>query len=148
MSTSAAPLPDSAKNTAWPEFLVDAESIATYVSELSPYEVCEEQIEEQYHGCRAKLTWLELASLSLGDEDHNLKSETRQKSIDSQPVATMPPLLVEESQLQDGYHRRRKLLAEGVTHHWAYVIEEAPEDVLEVKTKKPSRWDTLYDLAP
>lgn len=148
MSTSATPHQGTARDSVWPELLSDAQAVAAYVSELSSYEVCEEQIEEQYHGCRAKLIWLELSSLALGDDDHNVREEDRQEAVDSLPVATMPPLLVEDSSLQDGYHRLRKLLADGVTHHWAYVIEVIPEDVLEVKAKKPSRWDALYDLSP
>lgn len=148
MTTTDTQRPNTARDTAWPELLVDAQAVAAYVSELSPYEICEEQIEEQYHGCRAKLTWIELSSLSLESGDHNMPSKSRQKNIDSLPVATMPPLLVDESTLQDGYHRLRKLLADGMTHHWAYIVEEVPEDTLEVKAKKASRWDALYDLSP
>lgn len=148
MSTGNSTHLESARDTVWPERLKGPECIATYVSELSSYEVCEEQIEEQFHGCHARLAWVELSTLTLGDDDHNVREEDRQAAVDSLPVTTMPPLLVENNLLQDGYHRLRKLLADGVTHHWVYVIEESPEDVLEVRARKPSRWDTLYDLAP
>jgi hypothetical protein len=137
----------SAKDKVWPECLASAQAIAEYVVGLSPYEVSEEQIEEQYFGCHAKLTWLDLSTVLLESGDHNLPCEDRQKSVDDLPVDTMPPLLVDQSVLQDGYHRFRKLMSEGFTHHWVYVIEEAPEDVLEPAKKKPSKWDGLYGIA-
>lgn len=148
MSTGTSAHPGSARDIVWPDRLKDPEGIAGYVSELSSYEVCEEQIEEQFHGCHARLAWIELSTLTMGDDDHNVRENDRQAEVDSLPVATMPPLLVEDNVLQDGYHRLRRLLADGVTHHWVYLIEEAPEEVLEAKARKPSRWDTLYDLAP
>lgn len=132
----------------WPEFLDSAQAIAEYVSNLSPYEISEEQIEEQYFGCRARLTWLDLSTLVLRSDDHNLPSDSRQKKIDGLEVETMPPLLVEDSYLEDGYHRHRKLAKDGITHHWAYVIEEAPEDAPEAPAIKKSKWDTMYDMAP
>lgn len=139
--------PISAKDRAWPESLASAQAIAEYVAALSPYEVCEEQIEEQYFGCHARLTWLDLSTVTLESGDHNLPCESRQKSVDGLPVATMPPILIDQSVLQDGYHRFRKLMGEGVTHHWVYVIEEAPEDVLEPVKRKPLKWDELYGVS-
>jgi DNA-binding protein len=132
----------------WPEFLESSQAIAEYVSDLSPYEISQEQIEEQYFGLRGRLTWIELGTLVLRSEDHNLPSKSRQKAVDSLPLATMPPLLVDDSVLEDGYHRIRKLLKDGATHYWAYVIEEAPEPTQELTVKKPSRWDLDFDITP
>lgn len=140
--------PISAKDRAWPESLASAQAIAEYVAALSPYEVCEEQIEEQYFGCHARLTWLDLSTVTLESGDHNLPCESRQKSVDGLPVATMPPILIDQSVLQDGYHRFRKLLSEGLTHHWAYVIEVAPENALEVPKRKASKFDAAFDVSP
>jgi hypothetical protein len=139
---------ETAQNRVWPEYLVSAEAIAAYVSELSPYEVSLEQIEEQYFGCRAKLTWIELNTLVLHDSDHHEPSQRRQKNVDSLPIATMPPLLVEDFHLKDGHHRLRKLRQDNMTHHWAYVIEEAPEPSAGPVARKPSRWDEIYDPSP
>ncbi|WP_156675905.1 hypothetical protein [Pseudomonas sp. Leaf58] len=46
MSNNRLTLEEDAQNKVWPEYMVNAEAIAAYVSELSPYEVCLEQIEE------------------------------------------------------------------------------------------------------
>lgn len=148
MSTPPESTTKYANGRVWPEFLADAQAIAEYVSELSPYEISEEQIEEQYFGSRARLTWLELSKVILGSDDHNQPSKSRQKAVDRLPIETMPPLLVENFYLQDGYHRFRKLMGEGVTHHWVYMIELAPEDTPKTPARKPSRWDDLYDLKP
>lgn len=130
---------NSARDIVWPGHLKDPQVIAGYISEQSSYELCEEQIEEQFHGCRARLAWIEISMLTLGHDDHNLREEVRQAKADSLPVATMPPLLVEDNLLQDGYHLLRRLLADGATHYWAYVVEEAPENALEVKPVKASK---------
>jgi len=148
MSTHEDSRKQTAKDNVWPEFLANAQAIAEYVSELSPYEISEEQLEEHYHGQRARLTWLDLSKVILASDEHHVPSKKRQKAVDRLPVETMPPLLVENFCLDDGYHRFRKLMQEGVTHHWAYVVELAPEDTLEAPASKPSRWDRLYDPKP
>ncbi len=111
----------------WPVRLASSQDIAAHVSGLSPYEICEEQIEELYWGCHAKLRWTPIAELRLGPDDANLPSKKRQKACDSQPVETMPPLLADEGMVMDGAHRYRTLLNKGCTHCWVYHIEEAPD---------------------
>jgi hypothetical protein len=148
MSTPQQPNTKTAKDRVWPEFLVSAQAIAEYVSELSPYAISEEQLEEHYHGQRARLTWLDLSKVILVSDEHHVPSKKRQKAVDVLPVETMPPLLVENFCLDDGYHRFRKLIQEGVTHHWAYMVELAPEDTPQTPANKPSRWDCLYDRKP
>lgn len=128
----------------WPALLPDAQAIAEYISSQTPYEICEEQIEEQYFGSGARLQWIALSSISLEHQDNHEIDAERQTECDKRNVATMPPFLVEEGVMQDGHHRIRTLLAKNITHHWAYVVEEAPE--LEMATKSKSRWDKLYDL--
>lgn len=145
--TSSAPAA-SAADTKWPELLKDQYAIAEYITGYAPYEIDEEMIEELYHGSRAKLTWIELSTLVLINDDHHLPSKSRQKKIDRLPVLTMPPLFVADSRLEDGYHRLRKLLAEGISHHWAYIVEDIPEPEVEVSRAKPSRWDALYGMEP
>jgi hypothetical protein len=127
MSTGENAHTKSVRDTAWPDRLKDPQAIARYVAELSPYEICEEQIEEQFHGCYARLDWIELSSLSKGCDDTNLKEEERQETIDSLPVATMPRLLVENCVLQNGYHRLRKLLADGVTRITGPTLSKRPQ---------------------
>ncbi|WP_408601990.1 hypothetical protein [Pseudomonas sp. PLMAX] len=135
---------ETAAAATWPELLESSQAIAEYVADLSPYEISQEQIEEQYFGLRGRLTWIELSTLLLRSSDHNIPSKSRQKAVDSLPVVTMPPLLVDDSVLEDGYHRLRKLMKDGVSHHWAYVMEEGPEPTV----KKASRWDSAYDMTP
>lgn len=138
----------SAKNTKWPELLNDQYAIAEYISSYAPYEIEEEMVEELYHGCRAKLAWIELSTLILSNDDNHLSCEDRQREVDSLPVATMPPLFVADSRLEDGYHRLRKLISDGQTHHWAYIVEEIPEPEIVIAKRRPSRWDSLYGIEP
>lgn len=152
MATTQETNNETAENAIWPEFLESSAAIAEYVADLSPYEISQEQIEEQYFGLRGRLTWIELGTLLLRSSDHNIPSKSRQKAVDSLPIVTMPPLLVDDSVLEDGYHRFRKLMKDGVTHHWAYIVEEAPEQTPE-QTPEPtvrrsSRWDSAFDMSP
>lgn len=140
MPTPSSPAPASAKDHPWPESLADQYAIAEWVVMLSPHDVEEEFVEEYYRGRRAKLTWIELNKLTYQNPDKHESCPDRQADVDSKPIATMPPLLVSHTELEDGYHRLRKLLAEGVTHHWAYVVEDIPEPEIS-PIRKPSRWD-------
>jgi hypothetical protein len=128
----------------WPDLLPDAQSIAEYISSQTPYEICEEQIEEQYFGSAARLQWVALSSISLENQEHHEIDPKRQAKCDKSNVETMPPFLVEDGVMQDGHHRIRTLLAKGITHHWVYVVEEAPEP--ELASPTASRWDKVYDL--
>jgi hypothetical protein len=97
----------------WAEKLRDNRAIAEYVAQWSPYDICEEQIQDNYIGCYAALEW------------RNQATRKRQKACDALPVDTMPPLLVDGSEVLDGNHRLRSLLRKGVTHCWVYNIQEA-----------------------
>lgn len=128
----------------WPDLLPDAQAIAEYISSQTPYEICEEQIEEQYFGSGAKLQWIALSSISLENQDNHEIDPSRQAKCDKRSVKTMPPFLVEDGVMQDGHHRIRTLLSKGVTHHWAYAVKAAPEP--ELASPSSSRWDKLYDM--
>jgi hypothetical protein len=127
----------------WPDLLPDAQAIAEYISSQTPYEICEEQIEEQYFGSAARLQWIALSSISLENQEHHEIDPKRQAKCEKRNVATMPPFLVEDGVMQDGHHRIRTLLAKGITHHWVYVTEDAPDSALAPACA--SRWDRLYD---
>ena len=126
-SVVTAGVPQPFREATCPLQLSDPTAIAEYVAELSPYEVSEEQIEEMFRGCVASLRWRPLGSLILENEDYHLSDPERQRACDSGAPETMPPLLVEDNVLQDGYHRLRALRSRGATHYWAYEIEAAPE---------------------
>lgn len=130
----------SAKDHPWPEALADQYAIAEWIVTLSPHEVDEEFVEEYFRDTRAKLTWIDLSTLTFQSEDVHESCPERQADVDRKPISTMPPLLVSNTELEDGYHRLRKLLAEGITHHWAYVVEDIPEPEI-ARIRKPSRWD-------
>jgi len=127
----------------WPELLATSEAIAAHVGELSPYEICEEQIEEMYLGCQAKLEWTHISRLRLGPDNNNVASEERQEACDSRPTETMPPLLAEDGMIMDGAHRYRTLLSKGCAHCWVYHIEPIPEP-----EPKPARRSEPDDLSP
>lgn len=123
----------------WPEFLDSELAIARHVSDLSPYDICEEQIEEMYFGYQAKLRWTPISDLRLGPADSNGNSKKRQKACDSKPVETMPPLLADEGVVMDGSHRYRTLVSKGCSHCWVYHIEIEPEPELTSVTHKAHR---------
>ncbi len=108
----------------WAAELQDNRAIAEYVARLSPYEVCKEQIEDLYIGCKAVLEWRALETLKPGNADGNQADSERQKACDALHLKTMPPLLVDGDKVEDGNHRLRALMKRGVTHFWVYSIQE------------------------
>lgn len=108
----------------WQAVLSDERAIAEYVARLSPYDVCNEQIEELYKGCKAVLVWRALNTLTPGDADSNQPENTRQKACDELRLKSMPPLLVDDDEIVDGNHRFRSLQKRGKTHFWVYEIQE------------------------
>jgi hypothetical protein len=108
----------------WAAELQDNRAIAEYVARFSPYDVCEEQIEDLYIGCKAVLEWRALDTLTHGNADGNQEDSERQKACDALRLKTMPPLLVDDGEVLDGNHRLRALLKRGVTHFWVYNIIE------------------------
>lgn len=122
----------------WPLFLQNPSAVADYVSNHSPYEICSEQIEEMYIGCRARLRWTALNEIRLGPSSNNMEDETRQKICNHRPVETMPPLLVDDGQIMDGSHRFRSLMLKGQTHFWVYHIEDAPQASVDYRSSEPS----------
>jgi hypothetical protein len=108
----------------WAAELTDNRAIAEYVARCSPYEICEEQIEDNYIGCNAVLEWRALDTLTHGNADGNQADSERQKVCDALHLEKMPPLLVDSGEVQDGNHRLRALLKRGVTHFWIYNIQE------------------------
>lgn len=131
--------PESTRVSAWPERLDSGLAIARHVSDLSPYEICEEQVEEMYFGYQAKLRWTPISDLRLGPADSNGISKKRQKACNSKPVETMPPLLADEGVIMDGSHRYRTLVDKGCTHCWVYHIEVEPEPELTPISHKARR---------
>ncbi len=121
----------------WPEHLPDNTAIAAFVSEASPYPICEEQIEEMYIGCRAALRWTAVAELQPGPAESNTEEEARQAECDRRPPASMPPLLVDDGHVMDGNHRYRSLRKRGITHCWAYHVEAILEPTFLHRRQPP-----------
>lgn len=115
----------------WKQNLCSSSEIASYVVGLSNYDVCREQIEEYFFNCHAKLVWISIRSLEISSPDHNLNDDVRQSVCDSLEISTMPPLLIENGKVIDGHHRLRTLLKQGALYHWAYDVEEIPEQNLK-----------------
>lgn len=139
--------PAANRVSTWPELLDSGLAIARHVSDLSPYEICEEQIEEMYFGYQAKLRWTPISYLRLGPADSNGISKKRQKACDSKSVETMPPLLADEGVIMDGSHRYRTLVDKGCTHCWVYHIEVEPEHSSTPVTNKARRDSDSSELS-
>ena len=108
----------------WARELADNRAIAEYVARFSPYDICMEQVEDNYIGCKAVLEWRALDTLTLGHPDINQEDAKRQKVCDDLRLKTMPPLLVDGGKVEDGNHRLRSLLKRGESHFWVYNIQE------------------------
>lgn len=98
--------------------------IAQYIADLSPYDVCIEQIEEQFFGCMAVLRLRAVETLKPGSAEGNMADDNRQAVCDSLPIETMPPLLVDGDCVVDGNHRLRALIKRGASRCWVYEIQD------------------------
>jgi hypothetical protein len=92
-----------------PLLLADNVAIAEYIAALSTNAVDEEMIEDLFRGCSAVLKLLLLDSLCEGRADGNIRSYAKKRRYAKKPVRTMPPIVVDEGDIQDGNHRLIRL---------------------------------------
>lgn len=83
--------------------------IANYIEEISSKPVDKQLIEEYFFNCKAILQECLVESLVLENKDHHLPDKTLERKYFKLPLETMPPLVVENNKIIDGYHRYRVL---------------------------------------
>lgn len=106
----------------FPEKLVDADAIASYIAELSDYEIDYEFVSEIFKDYYAVLTNVPITNLIEGDADHNIPDKKKQKKYNKLSSETMPPILVKDGVIQDGHHRYRSAIARGDVTISCYVV--------------------------
>lgn len=106
----------------FPPLLKDSRAIANYIEEWSTTYVDTLMIEECFLGCKATLQEVALSQLTEGNPDNNMPSKSKEKQYSAMNPKTMPPILVENNQVQDGNHRFRVAKKLQLKTIWAYVI--------------------------
>lgn len=109
----------------WAPVLKDHYEIAAYIESVASDYVDREMMEEYYHGAKAVLRAIPASELTPGDADHNIPSKVKERKYAKLPVETMPPLVVQNGQIEDGNHRFRVGLAKGMTEFWCYDVVDA-----------------------
>ena len=87
------------------KLLKDAEEIAEFIIEFSSEPVDEELIKEYFWGCQGILKQISTNDLRQEDSHHHILNEQKLKEYRLLPIATMPPLIVENNYIKDGNHR-------------------------------------------
>lgn len=123
-AAGASLLHESAEVPSWPPVLKDRYAIADYIETVASAYVDNEYISEHFRGCRAVLRMVPLAQIREGDEDHNIPSKAKERRYAKMDIATMPPIVIEDGEIQDGHHRYRVAKAKGLTEMLCYVVEE------------------------
>lgn len=111
------------KPAGYPDELPDALALAEYVISVCADEVDEEFVESFFEGARATLVWKPLSEIAEGPKDNNIRDHGREKAYAKLPLRTMPPIVVEHGQVQDGNHRYRVARAQNAPGLWCYEVE-------------------------
>lgn len=119
----------------WKNTLDDNVEIAQYIEAVSPDDVDVANLEDIYRGKCAVLRYVPIENISpnpAGDSHQEVPERMSQyRMLDP---ATMPPLLTELGLIEDGHHRYKIALENGMTHVWCYEIAEdewGDEDPME-----------------
>lgn len=121
------PQPEWPKPQGFPDVLPDGRALADYVISVCVGEVDEEFVEEFFQDCAARLAWVPMDQIQEGPKDNNIRIKSREREYARMPLATMPPLVVENGTVQDGNHRYRVARSLGAKGLWCYVIEYPDE---------------------
>lgn len=116
------------KPDGYPDHLATAAAIADHIAILSPGDIDEEMVEEHFRGCHARLQWMPMDQLTPGPIEAHVANAKLEARYAKKPLATLPPLVVENGQIEDGHHRYRVALAAGATGLWCYCVEELGDD--------------------
>lgn len=106
----------------WPAELSDSRAIAEYIDSNSSSFIDIERIEDEYRGCRAVLKIVNLAQLSQGHPDGNIKQSSKQTRFDKMKIENQPPIVIDGDVVIDGNHRLRSATRAKKSTIKAYVI--------------------------
>ena len=117
---------DLVENTlpTYPAVLRDEHEIAEYIVIHSSSHVDEEFVEEYYKNSHAKLRLIPAAELEEGEADHNIPSKAKHRRYMKMSSETIPPLVVSDGKIEDGNHRFRVGLEQGLQAFWCYEVLE------------------------
>jgi hypothetical protein len=104
--------------------LNDEREIAIYIEDWASDYVDTDMIEERFFGCHAVLKLVPIDEIKEGNPDTNIRSKAKEKRYSKLDPATIPPLVIEDGEVQDGNHRFRVAKAQGAKALWCYVVEE------------------------
>lgn len=109
----------------WLTELDDAQAIADYIVTHAGDEVDFDYVYDYFRGAKAVLRRFLIADIQEGDPDHNVPDPELEAKYALLPAETMPPIVVEGGQVEDGNHRLRARRRAGDTHIAGYdVIED------------------------
>ena len=114
------------KRPVWEATLPDARAITRYIERFAPCDVDSGLVEEYYRGQCANLRELPLSKITLGDRDHNRRMPALEARYARKPVETMPPIVVQNGEIEDGSHRFRVAKKLKLKTILCYVVSDAP----------------------
>lgn len=109
----------------YPETLEDRFAIARHIVNLATGNIDEEMVEEYYAGARGVLRFVPMAEIREGPAENNIRSVAKEKRYAKMPPQTLPPLVIQNGEIEDGGHRYRVAKAAGAMGMWCYDIQDA-----------------------
>jgi len=82
----------------------------------------EDFIEEYYNGMAAVLREVSINSMREGDPGANIPSKAKERRYKKMDLATMPPIVVQNGQIEDGNYPYRVAKQLGAKAIWCYVV--------------------------
>lgn len=104
------------------KILDSTDEITGFIIETSSDFVDEELIYEYFFGCKAVLKSVEVSELRMEDQNHHLRSRRKEKEYEQLPINTIPPLIVENGIVVEGYHRLRIIIKKKISTVKVYEI--------------------------
>lgn len=124
----------SAPTQQWPAILENERQLADYITTWAGADVDRRMVEDHYFGCGARLELVPIDQIKEGPPDSNVRNAKKEARYEKMPLETMPPLVIENGEIDDGNHRFRIAKKKGATEMWCYVVVEQCE-----LTPKPAR---------
>jgi hypothetical protein len=103
--------------------LESGEAIAAYIATMSSHYVDEQLASEHFRDSRAVLRLLPVDTLRAGHADTNIRDRAKERRYTKLNPLTMPPLVVQAGNIEDGNHRFRIGKKRKQTHFWCYDVE-------------------------
>jgi len=106
----------------YPKILSDGYAIAEYINSISKSYIDVEMVSEYFRGAKAILKYISINDIKEGDSDHNIVNAHKEKKYYRLSLETMPPIVIENGEIQDGNHRYRVAKAKGAKKIWCYDV--------------------------